>query len=403
MKVLQINCVYPIGSTGNIVRLLHQYLQNKNEKSYVLFGIGDFNYDNKTIFKSQPEFIRKIQSLYSKVTGYEFGGAFWGTKKAINIIKKIEPDIVHLHCINGCMINIYEILFYLKNKNINTIITLHADFMFSGGCDYVYDCTKWKNGCNKCEFLKKGINSSSWFFNRRNKQWQLLKEAYDNFKTLSICSVSPWLTEKAKLSPFFYQKHIITVLNSINTNIFFNRRSDTLKAQLGLPNDKKLVLHVTSDFAAKVKGGVHVVEMANRFLYDEVVFIVIGKRDNKTIYPPNLIFVNHISDQDKMALYYSAADIVLITSIQETFSMVCAESQCCGTPIVAFKAGGPETISIPGYSAFAEQGNDDNLESLIRQWLFKSIDHQLLSQIAIEKFSPLNMCEKYYNIYKSNR
>ena len=53
------------------------------------------------------------------------------------------------------------------------------------------------------------------------------------------------------------------------------------------------------------------------------------------------------------------ANLTILTSQFETFSMVCAESLCSGTPVVGFKAGAPEQISIQQYSEFVEYGKID--------------------------------------------
>lgn len=61
----------------------------------------------------------------------------------------------------------------------------------------------------------------------------------------------------------------------------------------------------------------------------------------------------------------------LLTSERETFSMVTAESLCCGTPVVGFKAGAPEQIALKEYSEFVDYGNLDKLEKAVRRWLQK--------------------------------
>ena len=42
--------------------------------------------------------------------------------------------------------------------------------------------------------------------------------------------------------------------------------------------------------------------------------------------------------------------------------MIVAESLCCGTPVVGFKAGAPEQITIKEYSEFSEFGNIEILK-----------------------------------------
>ena len=82
--------------------------------------------------------------------------------------------------------------------------------------------------------------------------------------------------------------------------------------------------------------------------------------------------------------------------------MVTAESLCCGTPVVGFRAGGPETIAIPKYSAFVPQHNDDALEYQLRQFATASYYKEDISTAARIKYSDTRMCSSYRQIYLEN-
>jgi D-inositol-3-phosphate glycosyltransferase len=56
--------------------------------------------------------------------------------------------------------------------------------------------------------------------------------------------------------------------------------------------------------------------------------------------------------QAEMALVYSAADVTVIPSYHETFGLAAAESLACGTPVVATRAGGLQTIVRHGETGF---------------------------------------------------
>jgi D-inositol-3-phosphate glycosyltransferase len=48
--------------------------------------------------------------------------------------------------------------------------------------------------------------------------------------------------------------------------------------------------------------------------------------------------------QERLPLYYSAADLVVVPSHYESFGLVAAESLACGTPVVASRVGGLPTV-----------------------------------------------------------
>ena len=113
MRVCQINCVYKSGSTGKIVYAIHQHLQETNNESFVIYGNG-LICNEKNVFKAAPEFVRKAQSLRSRITGYAYAGCIYSTWRIITMLKRIKPDVVHLHCVNAYMVNIYRLLIFLK-------------------------------------------------------------------------------------------------------------------------------------------------------------------------------------------------------------------------------------------------------------------------------------------------
>lgn len=401
MKVIQINVVYGEGSTGKIVKEIHKNLLDKGITSLVYYGRGDVDFDYG-IHKMGSEFLMQLQSLRSRITGYAYGGCYLSTRKIINAIEKEKPDIVHLHCLNGYFVNIYKLMNYLKKMKIKTVLTLHAEFMYTGGCTHTFECEQWKKGCclnrKKCPQFNK-LKPKSWFFNRCNKEWNLMKESFDGFDNLIICPVSGWLSNKASQSIFMKDKIIHTVTNGLNTKVFKPTEYEKLK-EIHKLSDEKIILHVTPDFKSTIKGGKYVLELAQRLIEKNVKFIVIGYTGDSGDLPQNVIPVQTITVQNELAAYYSMSDITLLTSKKETFSMVCAESLSCGTPVVGFFAGGPETISIEKYSKFVEQGNLNQLETEVEEWLDKK--NQFNNQIyleAHEKYSEKTMSRKYIELY----
>lgn len=397
MKVLQINCVYKNGSTGKIVYDIHNGLKDNDIESVIVYGRG-LEINEKNVYKTSNEFIAKLNNLRSRITGLQYDGAILSTNKILKIIKNESPDVVHLHCINGFFVNIYRLMDYLKVNNIPTIVTLHAEFIHTGNCGHAFECNKWKSGCGKCPYLKQSTHSL--VFDRTHEAWVKMKGSFEGFNNIIITSVSPWLHERAKESPILSDKEHHVILNGIDTEtIFLPSKFQHLKEKHGLKNEK-IILHVTASFKSEDKGGKYIIELAKKFINKNLKIIVIGNKDNNIELPSNIIDVGRVENQKELAEYYSMADLTVITSRKETFSMVCAESLACGTPVVGFKAGAPEQISIPEYSEFVEYGDCNKLMGIIKKWLNAKGDfNPVIFEERREIYSRNIMVNRYMCLY----
>lgn len=399
MKVLQVNCVYKKGSTGKIVHDIHTELKASGIESVVCYGRGA-KIKEHGVYKTCSELYSKLNNLLSRITGIMYGGCFFSTNKLIRIIKKEKPDIVHLHCLNGYFVNIYRLVSWLKKSGIKTVLTLHAEFMHTANCGHAFECEKWKTGCGKCPVFKK--ETKSILFDRTATSWRRMKKAFDGFDNLIVTSVSPWLMERAKMSPILVDKKHVVIMNGLDTNVFYPRNIQRLKEKHCI-TDEKIVFHATpyfSDAQNHLKGGCYILELAKRL--GNVKFFIAGPYDISGEIPSNVILLGRISNQNELAEYYSMADVTVIASKRETFSMICAESLCCGTPVVGFKAGGPEMISISEFSNFVEYGNIYSLSETLKTFLETNLKTEEISEIAHKKYSKNKMVYEYVSLYKNN-
>lgn len=396
MRILQINVVYKFGSTGKIIYEIHNQLQKSGQESFVIYGRGK-TISESNVYKTSPDWEGKLQALYGRLTGDFYGGAIFATYKLIKRIKSIAPEVIHLHLMNGNYVNNYRLLSYLAENNYKTIITLHAEITYTGICEHAFDCERWKTGCGKCPQVF--IKYKSLFFDRTAMEWQKKATAFAKFKSLTIVSVSEWLQNRAKQSPMFKDRDFYVVGNGVDTAIYKPVKADSLRKKLGLTNEK-VILHVTPSFKSVVKGGEHVVEIAKRLQNDNIKVIIVGFDSYSGQLPANIITVSHTNSQEELAQFYSLANLTLLTSKLETFSMVCAESLSCGTPIIGYKAGAPEQIAISEYSKFVENGDIDTLEQAVRNWLDKDISPEEVIRKVNNRYSVLYMVEAYKRIYE---
>src|SRR5256714_9076242 len=93
----------------------------------------------------------------------------------------------------------------------------------------------------------------------------------------------------------------------------------------------------------------------------------------------NVNFVGSL-DQQKLALYYAAADVCAVPSLTESFGLVALEAMACGTPVVGTRVGGLQTLIAEGESGLlVPPGDDEALAEAIAQVL---TDHRLRTHLA---------------------
>lgn len=392
MKILQINCVYGTGSTGRLTEAIHTRLLAEGIKSVVCCGRGPRSTDPH-VHKVCGELYAKAQHAEADLTGLVYGGCVLSTARLLHILRREAPDIVHLQCINGYFVNIFRLVRWLKRHRIPTLLTLHAEFPYTANCGIAADCEKWRTGCGSCPQLR--AQTGSLLFDRTAAAWKRMRDAFAGFSNCTVVSVSPWLRGRAEQAPVLAGLHHVTIGNGVETAVFHPMDAADLRQRYISPGCR-LVLHVTASFSPEqgsLKGGWYVLALAKRM--PDVTFAVVGNREPLQNVPDNVLDIGRLEDPALLAAWYCAADAALLTSRRETFSLVTAESLCCGTPVVGFRAGGPESIAPPSCCEFVEYGDLDALEHALRSRLEATPDRAAIAADAAARFSMENMYRAY--------
>ena len=383
MKILQINVIYGHGSTGKIVKTLHERYLSKGLDSYVFYGRGDKANDPRLIrtgFLLEAKLWRFIQLF----TGNFLGGSPLSTWNLKRHIRKLSPDVVHIHCINGNMCSVFSLLRWLRKNNYKTILTHHAKFMFTGGCG-LNMCERFASGCGHCPRKKEVFGR--YCPDRSAKNLRRLSRLNLDGSWITHTYVSPWLKEQAEKSPLLKKANNHFVPNPIDTEVF---NPTKLKEPL---RNRPYAFFPTS-LRAEVKGW-QWIEPVGKKLNELGMDLLVTGSGHESFANPNIIDVGRISDQSLMAEYYRQAAFTLVLSQCESFSMPVLESLCCGTPVYGFKAGGPESICPEEMKDnFVDNGDIDALFKAIEKNKNKNPVHGFDAPDVSEGFLELSLSIK---------
>ena len=400
MRILEINSVYKEGSTGKIVACICDELIVHGYEVVACYGNGKPYYDDHSI-KVCSALEHNFNALLGRVAGIPFGGFYFSNRRVEKVIRSFNPDIVHVHCVNGYMINVYSLLKYLAKNRFKTILTLHAEIFHTAGCEHAFDCNKWKSQCRNCEYYRQSVGS--WFFDRSKTSWQKMFDALNTFNVndLKVTAVSPWLAGRVKQSTIMKRYQVDCVLNGLDTSIFHYKDNVGMIDRRGY---EKTVLFVTPYFGLEdndIKGGRYIPALSRAL--PNYKFVIVASKQSESIegLSRNIQIWGRAKNQEELAQLYSEADVTIMLSRRETFSMVTAESLCCGTPVVGFKAGGPESIAIKDYCGFVEYGDIPTLVTCLESLLKQKFEKKKISNLAISSFGAETMYRDYYSIYKT--
>jgi glycosyltransferase involved in cell wall biosynthesis len=146
---------------------------------------------------------------------------------------------------------------------------------------------------------------------------------------------------------------------------------------------------------------------AFRFLKrNDIELIVFGSGEPKRVpdFGFRVHYVGKLQDEVSLVTLYSAADVMVVPSLQENLSNAIMESLACGTPVVAFDIGGNrDMIEHEGNGYLARPYDVEDLARGI-EWVLAYPEYEKLCQHArakVEKeFSSEIVARKYVALYQ---
>ena len=335
MKVLQINSVCGVGSTGRIATDLYKVIEEAGHECVIAYGRGNAPEGIKTI-KIGSNFDNYMHVAKTRIFDKHGFGSIKATKDFIKKVEEYDPDVIHLHNIHGYYINI-EILFdYLKRANKKVVWTLHDCWAFTGHCayfDYV-GCSRWKSQCKECKQKREYPNSllmdnSEYNFNKK-------KELFSGLKNLILVTPSKWLANLVKES-YLSEYKVEVINNGIDLDVFKPIKSN-FREQYRLEN--KFILLGVANVWDRRKGLGYLIELANTLNEDYKVVIVGVTEKQKKKLPRNILAITRTNNINELAEIYSSADVFLNPTLEDNFPATNLEAIATGIKVITFDTGG---------------------------------------------------------------
>ena len=387
------------GGAAKVALRLADSLSQDNYKVDILLGENEFALKgNIHLVQREYSEVQSFLKEFQKDSSWDDLLNFSSERiKDLQIFK--NADVIHFHNLQGA--GGYFSLFDLVELSTlkPTVWTLHDMLSVVGDWKYYLEANEWD---------KKGIN-----FPYTNPEYEDMTESakfnlkakqliYEKIDTSIVCPAQ-WLVDKLKDS-VLKDKEVHLIHNGIEETIFKPYNKDSVRKELGLPVDKKILLFQANSGKYNVWKGPEYLDRALQYFKsrDDIIFLNIGGDD---IVEPGWVNISYINDEETMSKYFSAADIFIYPSLADICPLTVLEAQSCGLPVVAFKTGGvPEIVShmetgyVSGYKDTADfiKGIDLLLkDSDLRLKLSFNSRKNIISEFTLDK-----MKNKYIKVYE---
>ena len=342
MKIFEVNSV-PYGSTGRIMFQIANLVNAMGGTAYTSSSFTKSRGEHFTCahYKIGGAIGKTAHIVLAKCTGRHGCYSHFATKRLIQKIKQVNPDVIHLHNIHGWYLNWKMLFDFLKTAGIPVIWTLHDCWAFTGHCPYFVaaKCEKWKTDCHDCPIYR---SYPGCFLDDSKKQYALKKQCFTGVPNLTVVTPSQWLADLVKQS-YLKEYKTVVINNGIDLTKFKPCKSD-FREKYGLEN-KIILLGVAFDWTPK-KGLDEFKQLAED-LPEEYAIVMVGvSAAVAKELPDRIISIACTQSQEELAQIYSAADLFVNPTLEENFPTVNLEALACGTPVITYQTGGsPESIT----------------------------------------------------------
>lgn len=408
MRVLLVNASDCQGGAARAAYRLHQALLNLGVDSHMLVDIklsDDYNVigQDSNVVKGISLLRRVLDrlpvNLYKSRSETYFSPNWVPFSGLVQRINALNPDVVHLHWVNKAMLSISDI----AAIKAPIVWSLHDMWAFTGGCHYDENCGAYEQVCGGCKVL--GSNKSQ---DLSRKVFKNKLAAYAKQKKLTVVGLSRWLAECASKSTLFKNSKVVCLPNPIDTAVYLPLEKYIAREILGLPVNKKLILfgamEATSDSR---KGYEELREALLQLNGQEVELIVFGSNQPKTAaeFKFKAHYLGQLHDDVTLRILYSAADVMIVPSLQENLSNAVMESLACGTPVVGFDIGGNGDMIKHQENGYLAKPFDTTDLAVGIDWVLKATNYDELSVNARNKvlteFDSEVVAKNYRELYKS--
>lgn len=396
MKVLMINSVCGIRSTGRICTDIAELLEKQGHDCKIAYGRENvpekYQKYSVKVGKRINIYVHALKARLFDSAGFSSKRA---TQKLIKRIIKYDPDIIHLHNLHGYYIHVGLLFDFLKKYNKPIFWSFYDCWSFTGHCSHFdfNQCAQWKMGCEVCAYKYEYPKS---LFSRAKYNYKKKKQLFSHLPKLQLIVPSHWMKSMVRQS--YMRDYSIQVLpNGIDLNVF--GAIDTTFRLDNRVTDKFVILGVSS-FWNKMKGLEFFNRLANDLDKKKFQIVLVGKAEDGSL-SDKILHIPATNNIKELCALYTAADVFVNPTLQETQGLTTVEAFACGTPAIVFNSGGAAECVDETCGLVVDRGDYQSLlNGIIRMQLGEvSFDKQECIRVA-KKYDAQKLYQNFIKLYE---
>lgn len=342
MRILFINSVFGIRSTGRIVADLVNHYESLGHECKVAYGRESVPSEiaHKS-YKIGTESDVRIAALEARIRDNAGFANIHTTLRFLEWANEYDPDVLWLHNLHGYYINIELLFSWIKSRErMKVYWTLHDCWAFTGHCSnyQIVECRKWMHCCKNCVQTMSYPQS---FIDNSEKNFHRKKNCFQGVQNMTIIAPSFWI--KTQVEQSFLSSYDVVVQHNKIDLVHFNKTNSRFREKYCI-QDKFVILGVQSAWG-KSKGLYDFDKLA-QVLNNHYQIVLVGITEKqKRMLSDRIICVPRTNSIQELAEIYSAADLFLNLTYQDNYPTVNLEAQACETACITYRTGGsPESV-----------------------------------------------------------
>lgn len=337
MNILYLNTTYQCGGAEKVTSQLFHGMKRRGHQVYQIVS-----YDTRNSILPEGVHVlydSRLMRIFNRLITGNHGNKslhIWYSRRYIQrFIRKHKIDMIHLNNPHDNFLGINDIADLAKMRPM--IWTLHDFWAMTGHCTYPHGCDdRWKNGCLTCSCLG---NYPAIRKDVARKLFEAKKSAFRNHNIIFTVP-SGWMLEQFRASHLKGQL-CVRIYNSLDITVWKRLDKKEVRTKYRLDFSKKVIGFIAADPEKKLKGMDYLLKALEDIPDPEnYLLLIAGKESDMFGRLSNRGFsvrhLGYLRSQEKLNEFYAMADVLVNSSVYETFGLTNIEAMACGTPVIAF-------------------------------------------------------------------